>query len=113
VGAIETAEAFGDRIYAEAMLRGLHRAQKVCVIGDGAPWIWNIADEQFYGAVEIIDLYHAREHYWNVAKATFGGDKGKISSWTDKRRKELDQGEVEQIIAVMDCQLILKPSLWN
>jgi hypothetical protein len=46
VGAIETAEMFGDRIYAEAISRGLERAQKVCVIGDGALWIWNIADEQ-------------------------------------------------------------------
>ena len=98
VGAIETAEAFGGRIYAEAMFRGLERAQKVCVIGDGAPWIWNIADEQFYGAIQIIDLYHAREHYWNVARATFGCDKGKISLWTDKRRKELNQGNVEKVI---------------
>jgi len=99
VGAIETAEAFGGRIYAEAMCRGLQRAQKVCVIGDGAPWIWNIADEQFYEAIQIIDLYHAREHYWNVARSTFGGDRVKISSWTDKRRKELNQGNVEKVIA--------------
>ena len=98
VGAIETAEVFGGRIYAEAMFRGLNRAQKVCVIGDGARWIWNIADEQFYGAVQIIDLYHAREHYWNVARETFGHDKEKINAWTDKRRKELNQGEVEQVI---------------
>ena len=98
VGAIETAEVFGGRIYAEAMFRGLERAQTVCVIGDGAPWIWNITDEQFFGATQIIDLYHAREHYWNVARVMFGCEKGKISSWTDKRRKELDQGEVEQVI---------------
>ena len=98
VGAIETAEVFGGRIYAEAMFRGLKRAQKVCVIGDGAPWIWNITDEQFFGATQIIDFYHAREHYWNVARAMFGCEKGKISSWTDKRRKELDQGDVEQVI---------------
>ena len=98
VGAIETAEVFWGRIYAEAMFRGLERAQKVCVIGDGAPWIWNITDEQFFGATQIIDFYHAREHYWNVARAMFGCEKGKISSWTDKRRKELDQGDVEQVI---------------
>ena len=98
VGAIETAEVFGGRIYAEAMFRGLERAQTVCVIGDGAPWIWNITDEQFFGATQIIDLYHAREHYWNVARVMFGCEKAKISSWTDKRRKELDQGEVEQVI---------------
>jgi hypothetical protein len=98
VGAIETAGDFGVRMYAEAVFRGLERAQRVCVIGDGAAWIWNLADEQFYGAIQVIDLYHAREHYWNVAKAIFGGDRGKIGSWTDKRRKELDRGEVEQVI---------------
>jgi hypothetical protein len=98
VGAIETAEVFGGRIYKEAIFRGLDRAQKVCVIGDGAPWIWNIADEQFYGAIQIIDLYHAREHYWTVARETFGCDKDKITSWTNKRRKELDQGKVEKVI---------------
>jgi hypothetical protein len=98
VGAIETADVFGGRIYAEAMFRGLERAQKVCVIGDGAPWIWNITDEQFFGATQIIDLYHAREHYWNVARVMFGCENGEISSWTDKRRKELDQGEVEKVI---------------
>lgn len=98
IGAIETAEMFGDRMYAEAMFRGLDRAQEVCVIGDGAPWIWNIADEQFYGATQIIDLYHAREHYWTVARETFGCDKGEIRAWTDERRKELDQGKVEQVV---------------
>jgi hypothetical protein len=98
VGAIETAEDFGVRMYSEAVFRGMERAQRVCVLGDGAAWIWNIADEHFYGAIQIIDLYHAREHYWNVAKVTFGGDRGKIGFWVDKRRKELDRGEVEQII---------------
>ena len=97
VGAIETAEEFSSRIYAESIRRGAKRAEKVCVIGDGAPWIWNIADEQFYGAIQIIDLYHAREHYWNVAKTAFGNDKER-KQWAHKRRKELDQGKVEKVI---------------
>jgi hypothetical protein len=71
-GAIEPAEAFGQRIYQEAKRRGLDRAKEVCVLGDGALWVWNIAEEQFYGATQIVDLYHAREHYWSVAKACFG-----------------------------------------
>ena len=97
-GAIETADEFGCRIYAEAKRRGIGRAKKVCVIGDGAQWIWNIADEQFYGATQIIDLYHAREHYWNVGKVFFADYKKKLNRWTDKRRKELDSGEVEKVI---------------
>jgi hypothetical protein len=97
-GAIEMAEEFGRRIYAEAKRRGIDRAETVCVIGDGAPWIWNIADEQFYGAIQIIDIYHAREHYWNVAKAVFGNDKEKLNRWADKRCQELNNGNVEQVI---------------
>lgn len=98
VGAIETAEVFGSRIYAEALSRGLDRAGKVCVLGDGATWIWNIADEHFYGAIQVIDLYHAREHYWKVARAMFGSDKQKTARWAKKRRKELDKGKVEQVV---------------
>lgn len=101
VGAIETAAEFSCRIHEEAVRRGAERAGKTCVIGDGAPWIWNIAEEHFYGAVHIVDLYHAREHYWNAARAAFGGDKKGLAQWTDKRRKELDAGKVERVVAAI------------
>jgi hypothetical protein len=98
VGAIENAEQFGNRIYSEAIRRGLQKAKKTCVIGDGAPWIWNLADEHFYGATQIIDLYHAREHFWNVAKIAFADDRDKMRKWAQKRRRELDGGKVENVI---------------
>ena len=98
VGAIERADEFSKRIYGEAMRRGLQRAEKSCVIGDGAPWIWNIADEEFSGAIQIIDLYHAREHYWNVARVFWGHDKEKMNQWAKKRHDELDSGKVEEVI---------------
>lgn len=31
-------------------------------MGDGADWIWNICQEQSPGAIQIVDLYHARQH---------------------------------------------------
>jgi len=103
-GAIETAELFSRRIYQDAMRRGMDWAKNVCVIGDGAPWIWNIADEQFYGATQIVDLYHAREHYWNVAKLCLGQSKDKLYQWTEERRKELDEGRPEEVInAIKRC----------
>lgn len=102
VGAIETAEEFGRRIYPEAVVRGVETARKVCVIGDGAPWIWNLADEHFHSAIQIIDLYHAREHYWKVAKLMFAADKATMNSWAVDRRKELDKGDVESIITAIE-----------
>jgi hypothetical protein len=38
-------------------------------MGDGAEWIWNLADP---GAVQIVDLYHARQHLWDLASSKRG-----------------------------------------
>jgi len=98
VGAIETAEEFGERIYCEAIHRGIERATKICMLGDAAAWIWNIAQGQFPGAIQIVDQYHAREHYWSVAKVFFGKDEKKRQWWAEKLRIELDDGKVEKVI---------------
>jgi hypothetical protein len=60
-GAVESAEEFGKRLYREAWERGWSRAQKKVVMGDGGEWIWNLAAEHFPGAIQIVDLYHARQ----------------------------------------------------
>lgn len=101
VGAIETAEVFAGRIYAEAVRRGMTRAEKVIILGDGAKWIWGIAEEQFYGAIQIVDLYHAREHLANLAKVVYGSNSEKSKGWTAARREQLDAGEVEAVVAAM------------
>jgi hypothetical protein len=97
-GAIEDAETFGWRLYQEANRRGMDRAQEVNVLGDGALWIWNIAEEHFPQARQIVDLYHACEHYGNVARACLGQEKDKMHHWMEERRLELDQGRVEDVI---------------
>ena len=37
-------------------------------MGDGAEWIWNLAEQHFPGAVQIVDLYHARQHLWELVR---------------------------------------------
>jgi hypothetical protein len=66
------AEDFGKLLYALAVNSGLHRARQLVVLGDGAAWIWRLAAEHFPEAVQIVDLWHAREHAWKVARAVFG-----------------------------------------
>ena len=101
VGAIETAEQFGPRIYAEAMRRGLKRAGRVIVVGDGAPWIWNIADEHFYDAIQIIDLYHARQHLTELAKSVYGQATTKATDWAAGRSQQLDEGNIEAVLSAL------------
>ena len=96
-GAIETAEAFGERLYAEALMRGLLHANLVVVLCDGAHWIWNIAAMHFPHAVHIVDLYHAREHLYTLLKLIFPPGEfyeARCKEWSDW----LEKGTVEQII---------------
>jgi hypothetical protein len=101
IGAIEPAEAFGRRLYAEAVRRGVQRAAQVIVLGDGAPWIWGIAAEHFPGAIQIVDLYHAREHLAALGKLFYGPSSAAATKWTAARSEELDAGEIEQIVAAL------------
>ncbi len=101
VGAIETAEAFGPRIYAEAVRRGVAWAAQVIVLGDGAVWIWRLADEHFPGALQIVDLYHAREHLADLGKILYGTAGPEARAWAAARCKQLDAGEIEALLAVM------------
>jgi hypothetical protein len=101
VGAIETAAEFGPRIAAEALRRGLNRTTEVVVLGDGAPWIWNLATERFPGAVHVVDLYHAREHLAEIGRLVYAHDGAKAKAWTDERREELDAGDVAVVVRAL------------
>ena len=98
-GAIETAEDFGRRIYLEAWNRGWNRAEKKVVMGDGAEWIWNLADIHFPGAIQIVDLYHARQHLWELARRLYPNDPGQQKAWMKIHQKRLlDKGKIEKLV---------------
>lgn len=98
-GAIENAEEFGKRIYLEAWNRGWSRAEKKVVIGDGAEWIWNNADLHFPGAIQIVDLYHARQHLWDVARKLHPNDDANQKAWMKLHQKRLlDKGKIEKLV---------------
>ena len=100
-GAIESAEEFGRRIYAEAYGRGWSRALKRVVIGDGAEWIWNLVALHFSEAIQIVDLYHARQHVWEVARKLYPNDQGKQKAWMKIHQKRLlDRGKKKLVGAL-------------
>jgi hypothetical protein len=101
VGAVETADQFGKRIYLEAWNRGWARAATKVVIGDGAEWIWNDADIYLPGAIQIVDLYHAREHLWDLARHFHPYDKAGQQSWMNIYKPKLDGGEIEELVRLL------------
>jgi hypothetical protein len=110
-GAIESAEEFARRIYREAFQRGWARARIKVILGDGAIWIWNIAAEQFPGAILIVDFYHASEHVHKLSRFLFPTDEGARHRWTRVAMYLLDNGEIESLVTVIRCLLAHHPAL--
>ena len=101
-GAIETAEEFGQRLFLEAWTRGWSRALIRVVMGDGAEWIWNLAALHFPGAILIVDLYHARQHLWEVARRLHPDDPGKQKGWMKLHQKRLlERGKIEKLVEAL------------
>ncbi len=99
--AIETAEEFGVRLYTEAWRRGWSRAKKKVVIGDGAIWIWNVSDQHFPGAIQIVDLFHARQHLWELSAKLFPHDELNRKRWTAQALDRLERGKIEALVKIL------------
>jgi hypothetical protein len=111
VGAIESCEEFGRRLYAEAWQRGWARAEKKVVLGDGAEWIWNQASLHFPDAIQIVDLYHAREHLWSLGAKLYPNDSPLQKRWVMVRKDKLDEGKIERLVALLRSQAASHPEL--
>lgn len=110
-GAIETAELFGRRLYVEAFERGWDRARTKVVLGDGAEWIWNIAYQHFVGAIQIVDIWHAREHIWDLTAKLFPGDEKTRKRSAKKLIQKLNRGRTASIVAELRAFPTRKPEL--
>jgi hypothetical protein len=94
---------FGWLLYQLAVDGGLEQAKQVVVLGDGAPWIWNLAAEHFPGAVQILDLYHAKEHVWDVAHAVFGRGTAAETVWATHACSLLEEGQSEALVCAIQA----------
>lgn len=98
---------FAPFLYALAEQQGLTQAQELVVLGDGAPWIWNLVTEHFPTAVQIVDLWHARLHVWQVANAVFGATTAKGAMWAEQQCQLLEEGNIEALAEA----IVLLPSI--
>ena len=92
---------FGLRLYSEAWRRGWSRAQKKVVIGDVAGWIWNLADQHFPSAIQIVDLYHARQQLWELSSQLFPNEPKARQRWIARCLDRLERGKVEALVKIL------------
>ena len=101
---LEKAEPFGWSMRARAERWGGASIRRIVFMGDGAPWIWNLADLHFPEAIEIVDFYHAVEHLWEAGEALWGDRHTSVGTrgWVRRYRRYLKQGRVDLVIEAME-----------
>jgi hypothetical protein len=94
----EQPSAFASRVAREADRRRYSDAKRRVFIGDGAPWIWNIAQESHPGAIQIVDRFHVKETLHRTAQSIFGSATEQGKQWATSRCSELDDGKLQAIV---------------
>jgi len=89
---------FAQRVLREARRRRFTEAGRQVVIGDGAPWIWNIAQELFPQAIQIVDKFHVKQHLSELGKALYGAQSDQARAWAERRHGELDAGRFHDLL---------------
>jgi hypothetical protein len=94
-------EEFREQVTAEAAKRGADLARQLVILGDGAAWIWKMAEDLFPHAIQILDWYHAVEHLWAVARARCGSHEKELWAWVEQRKTELWDGNLDAVLAAL------------
>ena len=72
---------------------------RICLIGDGAPWIWNRAKEIYPDAKKVLDFYHCSEYVHDLANAQYGKNSQKAREWVEATLSRLFMNNADQVIA--------------
>ena len=76
------------------------------VVGDGAHWIWNIAERHFPRAIQIVDWYHASQYLTPIADAAFGANTPQAHEWLTQTRTDLWEGRIQDVLQA--CRVFLR-----
>jgi len=94
---VQTEEALGEALQ-QVKDAGVipEETVRLCVIGDGAEWIWKHVQALFPQARQVLDYYHCAEYLHKVAKAQYG-DSLQAQEWAEATLTRLYLGKVGQV----------------
>lgn len=101
LGQFTEPDKLADHVWVEAARRGVEMAGVVIGLGDGATWIWRLISDQFPQAVQILDIFHAREHLWELGNVLYGQGTEKTERFVRYKIKQVDEGHVGKVIAAL------------
>lgn len=103
-------EALREQLHAEALRRGLGQAAGALVIGDGAVWLWRLADDRWPHARQRLDFYHAVQHLVVVGRALCGEDRATLKAWLKPLVKQLKNESAVKVVRQLEEVLAALPA---
>lgn len=86
-----SAEKFKKFLFHLAVEMKYMEMETIQVIADGAHWIWNICNELFPNAIEVLDYYHCKENVFEYFKAVYVNDNTKAKKEANKIMKKIER----------------------
>jgi len=102
---IADADRFSQLVWATGVANQADVADELVFVADGATWIWNLVEQNFPQAVQIVDWYHAVSYLPPVAEAAFGKHPLQAQAWLTQVETDLWEGRIHQVRAA--CQALL------
>lgn len=71
---------------------------EVIFMGDGARWLWKMADENHPKCVQILDFFHVSQYVWSVARACWPQDPKRQEDWVAPQLNKLKESGWSEVI---------------
>lgn len=97
-------DVFTPALWAVAVKRNVPTAKKRASVGDGALWVWNVAEDVCPDGTQIVDWFHAVEHLANAAQAIYPDvkDDKKRHRWLKTYKNHLYRGRIHKIMTSLN-----------
>jgi hypothetical protein len=92
-------DTFKPRVWALGAMHDFPSAIRQALVADGAAWIWDMADELFPDATQIVDWYHALHHLNLASQTLYPNDDPAQQKWLKSMQTHLYDGNIAVIIA--------------
>jgi hypothetical protein len=72
------------------------------IVGDGAPWIWTVAEAHVPGVRQTLDSYHLSEHLYDFAHLLYPTNPAGAKAWVDQKLGALLTDRVGEVLRALN-----------
>jgi hypothetical protein len=88
----------GGLLWLLASQVGVERAAVVLFLADGAHWLWNLCQDHFPQAVQILDVFHLAKHLLKAAGIFWGESSELAREWARDTLVKILRGDIEKVL---------------